>query len=826
MSAKILTLPITGMTCANCAMTIERNVKKLPGITDVQVNYANENATISYEAVTTGISEINAAITRAGYGITATNIHLPITGMTCANCAATIERVLNRMEGVLSAQVNYANESAEITFIPTVTDQKSLIHAIEKAGYGVAGTDREDLSAEEAVDVARHEEILKQSRTFWVGVAFTLPLFLFSMLRDFQLIGEWAFQWWAPWFMMILATPVQFYVGADYYLHGFQSLRNKSANMDVLVAMGSSVAYFFSVVTAVFLASGNSSLGGHVYFETAAMIITLIKLGKLLEVQAKGKTGSALKKLIGLQVKTARLTGPDGEKEIRIEQVKTGDILLIKPGEKIPLDGEIVSGYSSVDESMLTGESLPVEKSSGDAVVGATVNLNGSLTIKVTKTGEDTVLANIVRMVRQAQGSKPPIQRLADRVAAYFVPIVITIAILVFFVWLLSGAGLTAALLRLTAVLVIACPCALGLATPTAVMVGTGIGAARGILFKNGETLENARNIAHLVFDKTGTITYGKPEVKEVVPTPISSEQVLTADEILEIAASVERVSEHPLAQAVVNQASGKNIKLRKPDEFSTLPGKGVKARLDGAEIMIGTEKFLKENDCSTTHAATMAAKLEEVANTVVWVARNNQVIGLLAIADRIRDEASEVIKTLRSAKVGITMISGDNKRTAQAIAKEAGISDVIAEVLPQEKSMHVKELQKKTSGLVGMVGDGINDAPALAQADVGIAIGSGTDIAMEAADITLVHDNLKRIPEALQLSKNTMAVIKQNLFWAFIYNIILIPVAAGALFPFSGLPDALRNLHPVLAASAMAFSSVSVVLNSLRLKYRKLSFQ
>ncbi|TFH00821.1 MAG: heavy metal translocating P-type ATPase, partial [Calditrichales bacterium] len=547
MSAKILTLPITGMTCANCAMTIERNVKKLPGITDVQVNYANENATISYEAVTTGISEINAAITRAGYGITATNIHLPITGMTCANCAATIERVLNRMEGVLSAQVNYANESAEITFIPTVTDQKSLIHAIEKAGYGVAGTDREDLSAEEAVDVARHEEILKQSRKFWVGVAFTLPLFLFSMLRDFQLIGEWAFQWWAPWFMMILATPVQFYVGADYYLHGFQSLRNKSANMDVLVAMGSSVAYFFSVVTAVFLASGNSSLGGHVYFETAAMIITLIKLGKLLEVQAKGKTGSALKKLIGLQVKTARLTGPDGEKEIRIEQVKTGDILLIKPGEKIPLDGEIVSGYSSVDESMLTGESLPVEKSSGDAVVGATVNLNGSLTIKVTKTGEDTVLANIVRMVRQAQGSKPPIQRLADRVAAYFVPIVITIAILVFFVWLLSGAGLTAALLRLTAVLVIACPCALGLATPTAVMVGTGIGAARGILFKNGETLENARDITHLVFDKTGTITYGKPEVKEVVPTPISSEQVLTADEILEIAASVERVSEHPL---------------------------------------------------------------------------------------------------------------------------------------------------------------------------------------------------------------------------------------------------------------------------------------
>jgi Cu+-exporting ATPase len=593
--------------------------------------------------------------------------------------------------------------------------------------------------------------------------------------------------------------------------------------MDVLVAMGSSVAYFFSVFVTFFLSAGIDSLGEHVYFETAAMIITLIKLGKLLEVRAKGKTGSALKKLIGLRPKIAHLTGPNGDRDIPIEAVNVGDLLLVKPGEKIPVDGEIVKGYSGVDESMLTGESIPVEKVVGDSVVGATINLHGSLTIRALKVGRDTVLAQIIKLVQQAQGSKPPIQRIADQVAGYFVPAVIGIAIIVFIIWLITGNGVTPALLRFTAVLVIACPCALGLATPTAVMVGTGLGASHGILFKNGETLEQAQHLKHLVFDKTGTITYGRPVVVDIIPAassdPAGPGDLNNSDQILRIAASIERASEHPLAAAVVKKAKDKALPLTDPQDFYAYPGKGVKAKFENRFILVGNEKFMIENGSDMQGLSSEAGKLEEEAKTVIWISVDSQVIGLIAIADTIREEAAGVIDALKKKQIQTTIISGDNERTSRTIAAQVGISEFISEVLPQDKSKHIKDFQNKTKGLVGMIGDGINDAPALARADIGFAIGSGTDVAMEASDITLVRPDLQGILKALQLSKSTMTIIKQNLFWAFIYNLILIPVAAGVLYPFSIVPDFLRSLHPVLAALAMAFSSVSVVLNSLRLK-------
>jgi Cu+-exporting ATPase len=628
--------------------------------------------------------------------------------------------------------------------------------------------------------------------------------------------------------MFILATPVQFYVGAEYYIQGIKSLRNRAANMDVLVAMGSSVAYFFSVIVAIYLTAGNMSLGNHVYFETSAMIITLIKLGKLLEVKAKGKTGSALKKLIGMQAKTAHLIKSDGDQDIPIENVKVGDRILIKPGEKIPLDGTIVSGHSSVDESMLSGESIPVEKSTGDLVVGATINMQGTLTILATKVGKDTILAQIIKLVQQAQGSKPPIQRLADQVASYFVPIVIVIAFLVFTVWMFIGGEVTSSLLRLIAVLVIACPCALGLATPTAIMVGTGIGATHGILFKNGETLEQTGQLKHLIFDKTGTITYGRPEVYKIFINPQVGKSQLSflndPDELLKLAASVERVSEHPLAEAIVNKAKEKNLSLTDPSAFYAYPGKGVVAKYSNIDIVIGTQKFMTEKGYDIKGVLSEADKFEMEAKTVVWVAANDLVIGLISIADTVRDEVTIVMRSLEKQHINLSIISGDNKKTTETIAKQIGITEVIPEVLPQEKSQYVKNYQENHDGLTGMVGDGINDAPALAQADVGIALGSGTDVAIEASDITLVRNNLNGVLHALQLSKSTMTVIKQNLFWAFIYNLILIPIAAGILYPFSAFPEFLRSLHPVLAAAAMAFSSVSVVLNSLRL--RTISFK
>ena len=820
MAFKQIVLPVTGMTCANCANTIERTlINKTKGVKSSSVNFASEQAVISYDDAQTSLDEITASIKKAGYGIVLAQLELPLKGMTCANCAATIERTLNKKTpGVLQATVNYASETAFVDYIPSITDRGQIIDSIRKAGYDVVEIVPESVDEKDAGNIAKEAEIKIQNRKFWMGVAFSLPLFIFSMLRDFQLLDAWAYRIPSVWFMFLLATPVQFYVGWDYYVGGFKSLRNRSANMDLLVAMGSSVAYFYSVVVLFALSMKDFSLGHHVYFETSALIITLIKLGKLLEVRAKGQTGSAIKKLIGLQPKMATVISGVTETPVPISRVKVGDIILVRPGERIPVDGVLIEGNSFVDESMLTGESFPVEKKSGDKVAGGTINKQGIFRFQATKVGNETALGQIIKLVQQAQGSKAPIQKIADRVSAWFVPIVILIAFATFFLWWASSGEFTPALLRLVAVLVIACPCALGLATPTAVIVGMGKGAEHGILFKNSEALERMRELKTIVFDKTGTITEGHPSVTDIVSSVNFNNQ-----NVLKYAASAERGSEHPLAEAIVKKAKLENLDLYLPENFFAESGKGISCQINGKKILLGNSDIIKDNNIKLDELTERAEQLEFSAKTVIWLAIDKQLAGIIAVADKIKDDSAETVSVLNRKKIRTIMITGDNQSTAESIAKSADINEVVARVLPAQKAEQVKKLQEYKNGAVGMVGDGINDAPALAQADVGIAIGTGTDVAIETADVTLMRGRLKSVVQALDLSNATMRSIKQNLFWAFIYNIILIPVAAGILYPFEFMPDFLRSLHPVLAAMAMAFSSVSVVLNSLRLKMLKL---
>jgi len=747
---------------------------------------------------------------------------IPVTGMTCANCVATVERTLRKTEGVAEASVNFASERATVRFDPTQVREDQLreriARAIEAAGYGVVDAAPEAL--EDAEAAARRAEIADQTRKFWTGVAFALPLFLLSMARDFGLVGHWAHAPWVNWLMFALATPVQLWVGWDYYRGGWQSLRNGSANMDVLVAMGSSVAYVYSVVVAAALTLGSNALGDHVYFETAALIITLIKLGKLLEVRAKGETGAAIRELMGLRAKTARVLREGVEVDVPIDEVVPGDVVLVRPGERIPVDGVVLDGRSAVDESMLTGESMPVEKGPGDAVVGAALNREGALRFRATRVGAETALAQIIRLVQQAQGSKAPIQRLADRVAAVFVPVVIALAVGTFLTWwLLTDAGFTAALVRMVAVLVIACPCALGLATPTAVMVGTGRGAKLGVLFRSSAALERAEELQVVVLDKTGTVTRGEPEVLEVVAGPGAREAggASAGAWLLGVAASAERRSEHPVAGAVVREAARKGVALSEPTEFVAVPGRGVVATVDGRAVVVGSRRLLDERGVAPDGLDADALRLETAARTPLWVAVDGRAVGLLAVADGVKEGSAEAVADLRRRGLRVVMLTGDNRRTAETIAREVGIDDVRAEVLPDQKVEVVRELQA-SGAVVAMVGDGINDAPALAQADVGMAIGTGADVAMEAADLTLMRGDLRSVPQALALSGATMRTIRQNLFWAFFYNVVLIPVAAGALYPVAALPMMLRQLHPILAALAMAFSSVTVVANSLRL--------
>ena len=739
-------------------------------------------------------------------------INLPITGMHCENCAATISRNLKEMAGILVADVSIATEQAAVTYNPSTLSEEMIVDKIRSLGFDVVDAGSE-------ADV-RAEEFQRQKLQFSVGILFTLPLFLLSMGRDMGLIGGWANAPWVNWIMFGLALPVQFYVGWDYYVGSVKALRNRSANMDVLVAMGSSVAFVYSVVVIAALSLNMQGLGNHVYFETAAVIITLIKLGKLLEARAKGQTSAALKKLIRLSPKTACLLIDGEEQNIPVEQIAVSDLLIVRPGESMPVDGIVRDGSSAVDESLFTGESMPIDKTVGDTVASATINQSGMLTIEATRVGSETSLARLVQLVQATQQSKAPIQRTADAVASVFVPVVLCIAVMTFLVWwFVVGDGFTPAMLRLVAVLVIACPCALGLATPTAIMVSTGIGAHRGILFRNSEALEHVGALSRIVLDKTGTLTQGKLTLTDII-TDDGDE-----NRLLQLAASAERGSEHPIGKVIVLAASERGIDTVIPTDFTAVAGNGIIAQLNENNVIIGNLSLMQQHQISTKVLEVDAERLQSEAKTVLWVAVDSRVSGLLAVADTVKSEAKAAVAELRQLGCEVTMMTGDNRSTANAIAKNVGITDVMAELLPEDKANAVKKAQEETDGYVAMVGDGINDAPALAQADVGMALSTGTDIAMETADLTLMRGDLRTIPDAIRLSRATLRTIKQNLFWAFFYNVLLIPIAAGVLFPLAFLPSMLRELHPMLAAFAMAFSSVSVVLNSLRLQWRKSVF-
>ncbi|MBW1681311.1 MAG: copper-translocating P-type ATPase [Deltaproteobacteria bacterium] len=811
MATERVSLPITGMSCANCAQNLEKGLQTLQGVSSAAVNFASEEAEVEFDADQVSLERIVRKIADTGYGTATARVKLPVTGMTCANCAAHIERTLNRsLEGVLSGVVNLASERATVEYLPSVVSLDEVIAAIEKSGYGVIRPDAE--GEEDAQDVelaARRAEVAAQTRKFLVGVCFAAPLFLLSMGRDFGLLGFWSHAPWVNWLFLVLATPVQFYTGWDYYTGGWKSLRSGGANMDVLVALGSSVAYGYSL--AVLL---RPSLGPHIYFETSAVIITLIKLGKLLEARTKGRTGDAIRKLIALRPKTATRLRDGVEESVPVARIQVGDLLVVRPGESIPTDGVIREGDSAVDESMLTGESMPVDKGPGDPVAGGTINGHGRLVFEATRVGKDTALARIIRMVREAQGSKAPIQALADRVAAVFVPGVMAVAFLTFLFWWIQGGEFVPAMIRLVSVLVIACPCALGLATPTAIMAGTGLGAQRGILFKNSQALQEASTLRKVLLDKTGTMTMGKPAVVEVAPMEPSG---FTEEELLKMAACVEQGSEHPLGRAIVGEAQGRGISLEQPSAFRAFGGMGVQAEIGGRKIFVGKPDWIQSLELAGPGILARVEALQAEGNTVIVAASDAGQVGLIALSDPLKPGAAQAVERLHELGVRVAMLTGDNAKTAHAIARAAGVDEVLAEVLPDEKARQVRRIQEQ-GARVGMVGDGINDAPALAQADVGIAIGTGTDVAMETADVVLAKGELQGVPRAIGLSRATMRTIRQNLFWAFFYNVLLIPLAAGVLHPFEGLPDFLRNLHPILAALAMATSSISVVSNSLRL--------
>ncbi|MGD9148131.1 MAG: heavy metal translocating P-type ATPase [Anaerolineae bacterium] len=813
MASKQLSLPVTGMTCANCTLTVERNLKRMSGVEGATVNLATEKASVIYDPSVVKEGDFLALIRDIGYDVPTAKVELPVTGMTCANCARTIERTLGRLDGVVAASANFASERASVEYLPGVVSLAAIQQAIHDAGYDVIVTG-EGEAAEDVERAAREAEIRDQTRKFWVGVAFTLPLFVLSMARDFGLLGAWAHAPWVNWLFLALATPVQFYVGWDYYVGGYKSLRAGSANMDVLVAMGSSAAYFYSLAVVLF-----PGLSGHVYFETSATIITLIKLGKLLEARAKGRTSEALKKLMGLRPKTARVVRDGAEMDVPVESVLLGDMVLVRPGERLPVDGIVIEGHSAVDESMLTGESLPVDKKPGDEVVGGTINKQGLLKFEATRVGAQTALAQIIRLVEEAQGSKAPIQRLADRIAAVFVPVVIVVALITFVAWLvLGGVGFTESMLYMVAVLVIACPCALGLATPTAIMVGTGKGAENGILFKNSEALERAHELTTVVLDKTGTITQGEPsvtDVETVVGDGATRDQ--TRASLLRLAASAERGSEHPLGQAIVQAAQVEGLSLSDPEDFEAIAGQGIAATVDGQSVLVGSRRLLEIRGAVLNGLDGVLDRLEGEAKTAMLVAVEGEAVGVVAVADTVKDGSAAAIRRMQQLGLDVVILTGDNQRTAEAISQQVGVSKVVAQVLPGDKAAQVKSLQER--GTVGMVGDGINDAPALAQADVGIAIGTGTDVAMAAADVTLMSGDLRGVPRAIALSRATMRTIKQNLFWAFFYNVILIPLAAGVFYPWLGI-----RLHPVFAAGAMALSSIFVVTNSLRLRRVQIS--
>lgn len=792
MAEKQLTMEIKGMTCAACATRIEKGLKRMEGVVEAQVNLARERASVVYDGDRVSPVEVAAKVRDLGYDVVTEKVELEIRGMTCAT---RIEKGLSRLDGVVRANINLATERGTVEYNPAVTDVAEILKKVKDLGY--EASPREE--REEGLD-PREKEIRVQKRRFFVAAAFSTPLLwsmfhlwgpLSALVPDFLMNG---------YVQLLLATPVQFYTGWTFYRGAWKNLKNGSANMDVLVAMGTSAAYFYSLYL---LLTGGTAF----YFETSAIIITLILLGKLLEAVAKGRTSEAIKKLMGLRAKTAVVIRDGRETEIPVDEVEVGDLIRVRPGEKIPVDGVVVEGQSAVDESMLTGESIPVDKKPGDEVIGATINKHGTLIFRATKVGKETALAQIIRVVEEAQGAKAPIQRLADHISGVFVPVVVLIAIGTFLLWyvVLDPGNVERAILNLTAVLVIACPCALGLATPTSIMVGTGKGAESGILFKGGQHVENAHRIDTVVLDKTGTITKGEPEVTDVHPLGDRTEE-----ELLRFAASAEKPSEHPLAQAILRGARERGIDPLPVEGFRAVPGKGIEATLDGRKVLIGTRKWMEENGVVIAAAEAVMETYEEQGKTVMLVAVEGELAGWIAVADTIKPTSVEAVRELKEMGLQVWMLTGDNERTARAIARQVGIDHVRAEVMPEDKAEEVKRLQAE-GRKVAMVGDGINDAPALAVADIGMAIGTGTDVAIEAADVTLMRGDLRAIPAAIRLSRLTMRNIKQNLFWAFFYNTVGIPVAAAGY------------LAPWVAAAAMAFSSVSVVSNSLRLKRIKI---
>jgi Cu+-exporting ATPase len=803
---KQIDLPIQGMSCSSCVERIETGLSKLEGIKQASINFAAEKGTVLYDPSRVSVSRIVREVENIGYGTRTEEITIPVRGMSCASCVEKIETQLRSLPGVTNAQVNFAAEKATVGFIPSIHSTADLRKAIRDIGYEpleIADTPAADYEKE-----ARDREIRELGVKTLAGAVLSIPLVLGMVSDWFPGMPKWLTNHFVQF---LLATPVHLWVGWQFHAGFWKALKHKTADMNTLVSLGTNAGYIYSTV--VTFAPGffvGEGIHAGVYFETVAILHTLIILGRFFEARAKGRTSEAIKKLMGLHAKTARVVRDAKETDIPIEEVQVGDIVVVRPGEKIPVDGMVERGSSAVDESMLTGESIPVEKLAGSEVYGGTLNKTGSFHFKATKVGKETALAQIIKLVEAAQGSKPPIQKTADKIAGVFVPIVISIAVLSFGVWYFFGPqpALIFALANFMAVLLIACPCAIGLAAPTAVMVGVGKGAENGILFRGAEALEMAAKLRTVVIDKTGTLTQGEPSVTDVVTANGFQQK-----DILRYAASAEKGSEHPLGEAIVKRASEEGLEIEPADSFNAIPGHGIEAKISERDLLLGNLKLMSDRGIALDGLQQEAERLADEGKTPMFVAVDGKPAGIIAVADTLKENSKEAVVALHRLRLEVAMITGDNSRTANAIGRQLGIDRVLAEILPQDKAEEVKRLQREGKA-VAMVGDGINDAPALAQADVGIAIGTGTDVAMEASDITLIGGDLRGIVTAIALSKRTMRTMKQNFFWAFIYNTVLIPVAAGILYPMAGI-----LMSPIFAGAAMAFSSVSVVSNSLRLR-------